>query len=53
MTVFIKLFTARVSASPVPWKHHSTIPPLVNIANKSNMLLTTIKAHYSFEPMRA
>lgn len=41
ITVLIKAFTDGVNSCDVPWKHHKTIPPLLNIVKKSNILLIT------------
>lgn len=38
MTLLINAFTDGVKIWLVVWKHHSTIPPLLNIVNKSNMI---------------
>lgn len=39
ITVLIKAFTDGVNIWLVPWKHHNTMPPLLNIVNKSNIFL--------------
>lgn len=38
MTVFMRAFTAGVRERAVPWKHQRTMPPLVKILNRSNMV---------------
>lgn len=39
ITLRINAFTGAVKISWVPRKHHKTMPPLVNIVNKSNIFL--------------
>jgi hypothetical protein len=38
MTLLINALTDGVKISLVLWKHHKTIPPLLNMVNKSNIL---------------
>lgn len=37
-------FTDGANKSFVPRKHHNTMPPFVNIVNKSNILLIDVEA---------
>lgn len=43
ITLLISAFTLDVNICEVLWKHQRTMPPLLNIVNKSNILRILIK----------
>lgn len=51
MTLRIRALTLGANICEVLWKHHRTIPPLLNIVNKSSMIIRFLSNKKMFDLM--